>query len=585
MSTPRDTDRSMSTELVDLRRQVLELQQALAQVEHTRGPEHASALSATQVGTWEWDSCTNRVLWSPETENIFGIPPGSFDGTYEGFFARVHPDDRQRLQAGIAKAVEDRTPYRIEHRIITLEESVRWVACRGRATFRNNEPVTGMVGTIEDITAQKEWELAQQDVRDMLERQVSERTATLEQAITDLKQEVERRRDAESALKASEQRYQSLYEQNPFMYFTLTTDGTVLSVNQFGAAQLGYEKEDLVGQSIMNVFDVKDHQAVQAQLKACVASPYTLFQWDVHKTRNDGTRLWVKERARAIHDQTSQLLILISCEDITERRDAEDRFRDNETRWIAGEFDRQESEQALRASELKFRTFVETTRDWVWEVNEHAIYTYASPRIREILGYEPEEVIGKTPFDLMPPEEAIRVAGLFGPIAAARQPFTLLENTNHHKNGRLVVLETSGTPIFDSTGTFRGYHGIDRDIADRKRTEETLRASELRLQRFVAEAPVGLAILDENWRAISANKALCELTGYEEHEIVGSTYALYTHPDDLAANIQLTDEFLASGFILGINVEPVMDCATWQPEPSKSPRSLPCRAHRGREPV
>ncbi|MGZ8386554.1 MAG: PAS domain S-box protein [Nitrospira sp.] len=93
----------------------------------------------------------------------------------------------------------------------------------------------------------------------MLERQVSERTATLEQAITDLKQEVERRRDAESTLKSSEQRYQSLYEQNPFMYFTLTADGTVLSVNQFGAAQLGYEKEDLVGQSIMNVFDVKDH--------------------------------------------------------------------------------------------------------------------------------------------------------------------------------------------------------------------------------------------------------------------------------------------------------------------------------------
>ncbi|MGZ8375295.1 MAG: hypothetical protein ACXW4A_10305, partial [Nitrospira sp.] len=58
----------------------------------------------------------------------------------------------------------------------------------------------GQVGTIEDITAQKEWELAQQDFRDMLERQVSERTATLEQAITDLKQEIERRRDAESAL-------------------------------------------------------------------------------------------------------------------------------------------------------------------------------------------------------------------------------------------------------------------------------------------------------------------------------------------------------------------------------------------------
>ena len=543
MSAPLNTDRSLSTELVDPRRQVPELQRTLAHAEQGRAVGHTSALDAAQVGTWEWEGSTNRVLWSAETETIFGIPPGSFDGTYEGFFALVHPDDRQQLGAAIAKGVEDRTPYRIEHRIITPEGSVRWVACRGRATFREHEPVTGMAGTIENITARKELELAQQDFRETLERQVRERTATLEQAITDLKKEAAQRHGAESALKASEQRYQSLYEHNPFMYFTLTVEGTILSVNSFGAEQLGYRTEDLIGQSLLKVFDRKDQPAVLTQIKACTASSYMVFQWEIQKIRKDGTRLWVKERARAIHDQAGQIFILVVCEDITERHDAEEQLRESEARWIAGELDRQESEQALRASELKFRTFVETTRDWVWEVNEHAVYTYASPRIREILGYEPEEVIGKTPFDLMPSDEAIRVAGLFGPIVAARQPFTLLENTNRHKNGRLVVLETSGTPIFDGAGTFRGYHGIDRDITDRKGIEEALRASELRLQRFVAEAPVGLCILDENWRAISANKALCELTGYAEHEIVGSTYALYTHPEDLAANIVLTDEF------------------------------------------
>ena len=543
MSAPLNTDRSLSTELVDPRRQVPELQRALAHAEQGRAVGHTSTLDAAQVGTWEWEGRTNRVLWSAETETIFGIPPGSFDGTYEGFFALVHPDDRQQLGAAIAKGVEDRTPYRIEHRIITPEGSVRWVACRGRATFREHEPVTGMAGTIENITARKELELAQQDFRETLERQVRERTATLEQAITDLKKEAAQRHGAESALKASEQRYQSLYEHNPFMYFTLTVEGTILSVNSFGAEQLGYRTEDLIGQSLLKVFDRKDQPAVLTQIKACTASSYMVFQWEIQKIRKDGTRLWVKERARAIHDQAGQIFILVVCEDITERHDAEEQLRESEARWIAGELDRQESEQALRASELKFRTFVETTRDWVWEVNEHAVYTYASPRIREILGYEPEEVIGKTPFDLMPSDEAIRVAGLFGPIVAARQPFTLLENTNRHKNGRLVVLETSGTPIFDGAGTFRGYHGIDRDITDRKGIEEALRASELRLQRFVAEAPVGLCILDENWRAISANKALCELTGYAEHEIVGSTYALYTHPEDLAANIVLTDEF------------------------------------------
>lgn len=82
-----------------------------------------------------------------------------------------------------------------------------------------------------------------------------------------------------------------------------------------------------------------------------------------------------------------------------------------------------------------------------------------------------------------------------------------------------------------------------RDITEQRRVEEALRASERRLQRFVAEAPVGLGILDENWRLVSVNKALCELTGYEEHELIGCTYALYTHPDDLSANIVLTDEF------------------------------------------
>ena len=171
------------------------------------------------------------------------------------------PDNRQRLHAAVAKAVEDRTPYRIGHRIITPEGSVRWVACRGRATFREHEPVTGMAGTIENITARKELELAQQDFRETLERQVRERTATLEQAITDLKKEAAQRHGAESALKASEQRYQSLYEHNPFMYFTLTVEGTILSVNSFGAEQLGYRTEDLIGQSLLKVFDRKDQPA------------------------------------------------------------------------------------------------------------------------------------------------------------------------------------------------------------------------------------------------------------------------------------------------------------------------------------
>ena len=137
--------------------------------------------------------------------------------------------------------------------------------------------------------------------------------------------------------------------------------------------------------------------------------------------------------------------------------------------------ERRKSGESLRESRERFRGLVETTSDWIWEVDENAVYTYVSPKISDILGYGPEEVLGKTPFSLMPPDEAKRIAAIFAPIAASQKPFRELENTNIHKDGHLVVLETSGVPIINMDGKFCGYRGIDRDITDRKEAEDTLR--------------------------------------------------------------------------------------------------------------
>jgi PAS domain S-box-containing protein len=139
--------------------------------------------------------------------------------------------------------------------------------------------------------------------------------------------------------------------------------------------------------------------------------------------------------------------------------------------------ERHQTEDALRESEERFRSLVETTSDWVWEVDQKGAYSYASPRILALLGYAPEEVIGKMPCDFMPPDEAQRIAYFFASIAAAKEPFRNLVNINRHRDGRLVVLETSGVPFFDSRGSLRGYRGIDRDITERKLAEENLKAS------------------------------------------------------------------------------------------------------------
>jgi len=236
--------------------------------------------------------------------------------------------------------------------------------------------------------------------------------------------------------------------------------------------------------------------------------------------------------------------------------------------------DRKQAEQALHETKERFRSLVETTHDWVWEVNEQMVYTYASPRVEDILGYTPAEILGKTLFDLMPPEEAQRVADLFGPLAAAHQAFVCLENTNRHRNGSLVVLETSGVPFFGAKGEFCGYRGIDRNITERKRHEAALQQAhqelEGRVQERTAEleqanralqaeilerkqAEVKLRHREAKFRSLIQNStdiitllaadgtiqyespAVETVLGYQPEDLVGRNVFDWIHPEDSAA--------------------------------------------------
>lgn len=144
--------------------------------------------------------------------------------------------------------------------------------------------------------------------------------------------------------------------------------------------------------------------------------------------------------------------------------------------------ERKQMEDQLRKSRERFQALTESTSDWIWEVDGDGIYTYASPKVRDLLGYEPEEVIGKTPFDLMPPDEAKRIKFEFEASVDSQKPFSKLENVNIHKDGQLIELETSGVPIFDSNRRFCGYRGIDRDITEENKLR---RESEYRLQQVI----------------------------------------------------------------------------------------------------
>jgi PAS domain S-box-containing protein len=139
--------------------------------------------------------------------------------------------------------------------------------------------------------------------------------------------------------------------------------------------------------------------------------------------------------------------------------------------------------RALAQSEQRFRDLAENISDWIWEVDESIRYVYASPKVTELLGYTMEEVLGKTPFDFMPAEEAARVRAGIDALVQNPHPIQALENINVHRDGSLRVLETSAILLFDAGGRFSGLRGIDRDITKRKEAEEEIR----RLNRDLAE--------------------------------------------------------------------------------------------------
>ena len=191
---------------------------------------------------------------------------------------------------------------------------------------------------------------------------------------------------------------------------------------------------------------------------------------------------------------------------------------------------RKKMEAALRKSEERFRNIVESTNDWIWEVDQNMAYVYASPQSLNILGYAPEEIIGKTPFDLMAPEDVRRVSSELVDTVGSRLPIRNLERTNLAKDGRRVILETSGAPIFGPYGEFRGYRGVDRDITRRKQEELKTRESERKYRALFTNITNGYAycqmIFDErgkpsDWIYLEVNDVFERVTGLKKGDVTG----------------------------------------------------------------
>jgi PAS domain S-box-containing protein len=153
-------------------------------------------------------------------------------------------------------------------------------------------------------------------------------------AILETNNDISERRRAEESLRESEEQWRAVFENNPTMYFMVDAEGAVLSVNPFGAEQLGYAVEELVGSPVMDVFYEPDREAVRRNVARCFDQLNRSLSWEARKVRKDGRAIWVRETARAVLLQ-NRPVVLVACEDITERKRAEEELEQTQQRLRA----------------------------------------------------------------------------------------------------------------------------------------------------------------------------------------------------------------------------------------------------------
>ncbi|MFM7408999.1 MAG: PAS domain S-box protein [Cuspidothrix sp.] len=415
---------------------------------------YATLVTSAPVGIYRTDTEGNCLyvnhLWCETTGLTIQ------EALFTGWKQALHPEDQDLVTAHWDHLMQTGTIFSLEYRFVRPDGSQSWVFGQAVPESDDKGNVTGYVGTITNITRSKE---------------------------------------AETALRDSEERFRQFAENSHGVMLLRQIDtGELLYVNPayhhiWGQTTASlYENPD----SWMNAVHPDDRPRIDALYQ--VNGEQMFLNEEYRIIRPDGRIRWIWGRCFPIIDGDGKIYRLAAiAEDITERKVTEEE-RDSLLAILEAQNQTLEAQVSQRTDELqeskeRFRNLVETSSDWIWEINEEGIYTYSSPQIMNVLGYSPEEILGKSPFEFMPPLEAQRVSQEFMKFISVQAPFQCLENINRHQDGRLITLETSAVPFFDENGQFRGYRGMDRDITARKQAEIALRQNEARFQRIAANAP------------------------------------------------------------------------------------------------
>jgi PAS domain S-box-containing protein len=269
-----------------------------------------------------------------------------------------------------------------------------------------------------------------------------------------------RLRRSQVELRDSEREWREVFEHNPVMYFMVDADGTVLNVNTFGAAQLGYTVAELVGQSVLNVFLEDDRAFVRKCVAVCLETIGQSHTWEIQKIRKDGSRLWVRENAKAMRRADGKLIVLVACEDVTERKQTENALRQSQA-YLA------HAQQLSHTGSFGWRV---ATGEVIWTAETFRIFGY-DPAIQTTL----ELVIERTH-----PEDRAAVQRTVDQAARDRKDFEH-EYRLLMPDGSVKHLHALARATINASGGLE-FVGAVTDVTAAKQAEQRLRRSEAYLE-------------------------------------------------------------------------------------------------------
>jgi len=321
------------------------------------------------------------------------------------------------------------------------------------------------------------------------------------------------------ALRDSELKYRHIIENARDLIYKADWKGNFTFVNEAFVRMLGYPREEILR---MNYIDViwPDHGEEQfafyrKQLKNRVPESFQQLPCIM----KSGDRIWIEQSVRSIFGKDGRI-IEFDCiaRDITELKEAEEA--------------RLALEEALRASEEKYRNLLDSQLIGYYEVDLKGAFTLCNKSMATFLGYTPEELNGKSYREVMKPDSAERALSDFGKFFTDDLTVAVVELDMLHRDGHSIYSESYVSLMRDEKGRPKGFSGVGIDISARKKAEEALRLSE-ELHRLVLDNVEDLVFTcGMDGKFIYGNMAAKRITGYPLKEALGKSFLHFIHPED-----------------------------------------------------